>query len=212
MLFRRRSLAASLSRPQRSCGIRLGLCEPWGSPVTALAAAHRRQRRLLFAFGKALVWAGIGSARRTKCPAPVQASARVAGERPRVPSKFSFKWEPEHASFLQGTPTHATCQWLSTSLVVAEGRTVDVLPKKNGPCRQLRAASSTEPAFGNTVRRLPCLRTWPSNDPHPMPGMRCPSPTYECQAVQPLQDALLRPRVPENTLGRGRPRQALPEN
>ena len=122
--------------------------------------------------------AQFGSRATTKCPAPVQASARVAGGRPRVPSKFSFKWEPEHArgaAFLQATPTHATCQRLSTSLVDAEGRTVDVLPKKR------------------------------ADDPHNLPRMRCPSPTYHCQVVQPLQDALLRPRVPENTLG-GRPR------
>ena len=32
--------------------------------------------------------------------------------------------------FLQATRTHATCQRLSTSLVDAEGRTVDVLPKE----------------------------------------------------------------------------------
>ena len=65
---------------------------------------------------------------------------------------------------------------------IAEGRTLDVLPKKR------------------------------ADDPHKLPSMRCPSSTYECQAMQPLQDALLRPGVPENTLGRGRPRQALQED
>ena len=65
---------------------------------------------------------------------------------------------------------------------IAEGRTVDVLPKKR------------------------------ADDPHSMPSMRCPSPTYHCQTVQPLQNSLLRPRVPENTLGRGRPRQTLQED
>ena len=37
----------------------------------------------------------FGSPQRTKCPGPVQASTRVAGGRPQVPSKNRFKREPE---------------------------------------------------------------------------------------------------------------------
>ena len=51
-----------------------------------------------------------------------------------------------------------------------------------------------------------------ADDPHKLPSMRCPSSHLRVPAVQPLQDALLRPGVPENTLGRGRPRQALQED
>ena len=46
---------------------------------------------------------------------------------------FRSNGNPKHArgaAFLQATPAHATCQRFSTSRVVAEGRTVDVLPKK----------------------------------------------------------------------------------
>ena len=43
------------------------------------------------------------------------------------------------------------------------------------------------------------------NDPHAMPRLRCRAPTTLSQAMQPLQDALLRRQLPETTLGRGWP-------
>ena len=135
MLFRRRSHAASLSRPQRSCGIRLGLCEPCGPPVTALAAVKNRLAVEAKPWARAALGRlEFGVRAGTKCLAPVQASARVAGERPRVPSKFSFKWEPETCERRSLLPTYAHARNVSGCLN---------LPRRRRRSHSGRAAQKT---------------------------------------------------------------------